>query len=264
MKQEKTKETQTKPKKEIKTTVKKETNTKSAELDQELTQALQEVLEPEEKTPQKGAHVTLLPDGQLLIDEKPYALISDYRKGFDAEYLGLRFSEVLSRYDYIVGDWGHDQLRLKGFFDNENKRAFPDQKIVTLQDYLYEYCNFGCRYFVIEKMNKKKDKAPHHKTKKKNPAPTAFIAEKVQPVKKVQPVIHRQVKNTPEKEVPEIKTRRHEARIEQRAEKPTEKRFEKRNEKPIKKTFEKPSEKRSEPTEKPTVTTGFTIRKRED
>ncbi len=30
--------------------------------------------------------------------------------------LGERFSEVLARYDYIVGDWGYEQLRLRGFF----------------------------------------------------------------------------------------------------------------------------------------------------
>ena len=28
---------------------------------------------------------------------------------------GERFSEVLARYDYIVGDWGYEQLRLRGF-----------------------------------------------------------------------------------------------------------------------------------------------------
>ena len=33
----------------------------------------------------------------------------------DPERLGERFSEVLARYDYIVGDWGYEQLRLRGF-----------------------------------------------------------------------------------------------------------------------------------------------------
>ena len=130
----------------------------------------------------------------------------NHRDGFEADKLGERFSEILARYDYIVGDWGYEQLRLKGFYDNDNKRAFPEQKIETLEDYLYEFCNFGCRYFVIEKMNKKREKSkPKQKRRKKKttseaqPAP-AFIAEKVQPVGKQKPVIHRQKNRRPEKD----------------------------------------------------------------
>lgn len=55
--------------------------------------------------------------------------MSDYREGFNAEKLGERYSDVLARYDYIVGDWGYEQLRLKGFFQADNRRAHPDQRI---------------------------------------------------------------------------------------------------------------------------------------
>lgn len=51
----------------------------------------------------------------ILIGERHYRLVSDYREGFNAEKLGERYSDVLARYDYIVGDWGYEQLRLKGF-----------------------------------------------------------------------------------------------------------------------------------------------------
>ena len=54
-------------------------------------------------------------------------------------------------YDYIVGDWGYGQLRLKGFFDDKNQKSTYDTKISTLQDYLFEYCNFGCAYFIVKK-----------------------------------------------------------------------------------------------------------------
>ena len=77
--------------------------------------------------------------------------LSDYREGFNAEKLGERYSDVLARYDYIVGDWGYEQLRLKGFFRADNRRAHPDQRIDSLEDYLYEYCNFGCAYFCHRK-----------------------------------------------------------------------------------------------------------------
>ena len=67
-----------------------------------------------------------------------------------------RFSDVLSKYDYILGDWGYGQLRLKGFYDDRNSKSTYETKISTLQDYLYEYCNFGCAYFVLRKSRKVK------------------------------------------------------------------------------------------------------------
>lgn len=83
-----------------------------------------------------------------------YELIEDYKDAFQEEVFKERYSDILARYDYIVGDWGYSQLRLKGFFDDKNQKATFDTKISTLQDYLYEYCNFGCAYFVLRKTGK--------------------------------------------------------------------------------------------------------------
>ena len=60
-----------------------------------------------------------------------------------------RFSEVLNKYDYIVGDWSNEQLRLRGFYKNERAEESLE-KISRLQDYLLEYCSYGCAYFVLE------------------------------------------------------------------------------------------------------------------
>jgi len=84
--------------------------------------------------------------------EGTYRLVKDYRDGFDYEALIKRYNDVLAKYDYIVGDWGYDQLRLRGFFKDDFKSAPIDAKINTLNDYLYEFCNFGCAYFVIEQI----------------------------------------------------------------------------------------------------------------
>lgn len=88
------------------------------------------------------------------IEGYEYELIQDYREAFEEEVFKERYSDILARYDYIVGDWGYNQLRLKGFFDDKNQKATFDTKISTLQDYLYEYCNFGCAYFVLRKSGK--------------------------------------------------------------------------------------------------------------
>lgn len=88
------------------------------------------------------------------IEGYEYELIEDYKEAFQEEVFQERYSDILARYDYIVGDWGYSQLRLKGFFDDKNQKASFDTKISTLQDYLYEYCNFGCAYFVLRKSGK--------------------------------------------------------------------------------------------------------------
>lgn len=84
-----------------------------------------------------------------------YEVIKENRNGWNPEAFRERYSDVLDRYDYIVGDWGYNQLRLKGFFKENNVKGNKDFAISTLQDYLNEYCNFGCAYFVIERQNAK-------------------------------------------------------------------------------------------------------------
>ncbi len=100
-----------------------------------------------------------------------YKLVKNYREGFDYEALIKRYNTILEKYDYIVGDWGYDQLRLKGFFIDDFKGAPLDAKISTLEDYIYEYCNFGCAYFVIQQTGdfKRKGRSTQTPTKRKNP-----------------------------------------------------------------------------------------------
>lgn len=162
----------------------------------EITSVLEEIIEEPEKQPQKGELVTLVNEDELLIGTRQYKLVVDYREGFDPQKLGERYSEVLARYDYIVGDWGYEQLRLKGFFDKDNRKALPDQRIDMLEDYLYEYCNFGCAYFVIQRVGGKKEKSTTRRRKKKpaaqsNQTRRAHIDEKQEVVsqKQVKPTI---------------------------------------------------------------------------
>ncbi len=68
----------------------------------------------------------------IVVNNSGYEVMEDYRKGFNEDAFRGRYSEILSKYDYIVGDWGYDQLRLKGFFDDKNPKATFDTKISTL------------------------------------------------------------------------------------------------------------------------------------
>ncbi|MHA6260005.1 YutD family protein [Sporosarcina sp. CAU 1771] len=93
----------------------------------------------------------------IVLDNWEYDLLINFREGFNEEILNERYSDVLLKYDYILGDWGYGQLRLKGFFDDRNQKATYETKISTLQDYLYEYCNFGCAHFVLKKGSRVKE-----------------------------------------------------------------------------------------------------------
>jgi uncharacterized protein YutD len=90
----------------------------------------------------------------ILVNNTEYEVTLEYQNGFNEEAFIARYSDILSRYDYIVGDWGYGQLRLKGFFDDQNQKASFDTKVSTVTEYLYEYCNFGCAYFVLKKIKK--------------------------------------------------------------------------------------------------------------
>ena len=96
-----------------------------------------------------ASEVVLQSPTQMLIDGRPYILEKNYRNGFEVKKLEERFSNILTKYDYIVGDWGYEQLRLRGFYAAGSNKGTPTQSIERLQDYLYEYCNFGCAYFVL-------------------------------------------------------------------------------------------------------------------
>ncbi|SFK80074.1 Uncharacterized protein YutD [Paenibacillus sp. 1_12] len=91
----------------------------------------------------------------IFIANKTYEVVVDHKNGWKPDAFKERFSEVLERYDYIVGDWGYNQLRMRGFFKDNHPKATKESMIATFQDYLNEYCNFGCAYFIIEKVPSK-------------------------------------------------------------------------------------------------------------
>ena len=88
--------------------------------------------------------------------------------------------------DYIVGDFGYDQLRLKGFYKDSNKKAELSKRFSTIQDYLLEYCNFGCPYFILRKVPESEIKS-RIETEDEN-AEIPFEENKLQDVK-IQPTI---------------------------------------------------------------------------
>ncbi len=86
-------------------------------------------------------------------DNRLYEVVFNSQDVFNVEAFTQRYSDWLNQYDYIVGDWGNEQLRLKGFYHSSKKR---DQAFDRLEDYIREYCNFGCDYFILKNTSPQK------------------------------------------------------------------------------------------------------------
>lgn len=87
------------------------------------------------------------------INDKEYELVENSRDGFEKEAVEERLTDYFDSYDYIVGDWSYGKLRLKGFNDKGNKKLNKINDYRNLEDYIQNYCAYGCKYFVLKRIN---------------------------------------------------------------------------------------------------------------
>ena len=87
------------------------------------------------------------------IENNIYEIITDYKNGYVKEDFVSKCTDYFYDFDYVVGDWAYDKLRLKGFYEDTNKKAKDFNKISTLDKYLKENCAYDCKYFVAKKIN---------------------------------------------------------------------------------------------------------------
>ena len=87
------------------------------------------------------------------VENNKYEITKDYRNGFDKEEFISKCTDYFYDFDYVVGDWAYDKLRLKGFYEDNNSKSKDINKISTLDKYLKENCAYDCKYFVAKKIN---------------------------------------------------------------------------------------------------------------
>lgn len=88
---------------------------------------------------------------EIVLNDLKYELIKNERDGFDKEEVLSKTTDYFIPYDYIVGDWAYGKLRLKGFYDNKNKKCKEINNIKNVEKYIKEYCAFNCKYFILKK-----------------------------------------------------------------------------------------------------------------
>lgn len=81
-----------------------------------------------------------------------YEIIKDYKNGFNEEEVINKFTEYFIPYDYILGDWAYNKLRLKGFCDSDNEIYNKTNDINNIENYIKNNCAYGCKYFVMKKV----------------------------------------------------------------------------------------------------------------
>ena len=89
---------------------------------------------------------------KYVIRDLSYELIKNYKDAFDLNEVTLKCTDYFDDYDYIVGDWAYDKLRLKGFCDKNNKLFRKINDISMLEQYIQNDCAYDCKYFVLKKL----------------------------------------------------------------------------------------------------------------
>lgn len=88
---------------------------------------------------------------KIVLNNNEYELIKDYKNAFNLEEVVSLATEYFSDFDYILGDYAYNKLRLKGFYSDNSKKASDINKYSYIEEYIEKYCAYECRYFVIKK-----------------------------------------------------------------------------------------------------------------
>ncbi len=82
--------------------------------------------------------------------ETDYKIIKG-KENFDYNVTRDLFTEYFLEFDYVFGDYSYGKLRLKGFYDSDNKKVRKINDIKILDKYIVEYCAPGSKTFLLKK-----------------------------------------------------------------------------------------------------------------
>ncbi len=81
-----------------------------------------------------------------------YELIRNDDNCFNKDDIVEKVPDYFEPYDYIFGDYAYEKVRLKGYYDSNNKNANSINDIKNLDDYIENYCSFGSKTFLLKKI----------------------------------------------------------------------------------------------------------------
>ena len=88
---------------------------------------------------------------EIILENIRYTILENKNDCLNIEELKNLFTDYFYDYDYILGDYAYNKLRLKGFCDKKNKKFNNINDINTKDKYLKDLCAYECNYFLIKK-----------------------------------------------------------------------------------------------------------------
>ena len=88
---------------------------------------------------------------RVLINGIDYEIISN-DDCIDVDVLIEKITDYFDDFDYIFGDYAYEKVRLKGYYDSNNKKASKINDIKYLEDYKKNYCSYGAKTFLLKKV----------------------------------------------------------------------------------------------------------------
>ena len=89
---------------------------------------------------------------KIKINEVEYEIVKDEKGCINKEELEEKITDYFDPFDYIFGDYAYEKVRLKGFYDSDNKKANEINDISKLDDYILNYCSYGAKTFLLKKI----------------------------------------------------------------------------------------------------------------
>ena len=90
---------------------------------------------------------------QIKLENNTYLVIENTNNCLNFDELKEKYTDYFEAFDYILGDYAYNKLRLKGFCDEKNKKLNKINNIKIKDKYLKEQCAYKCNYFLIKKIN---------------------------------------------------------------------------------------------------------------
>lgn len=86
------------------------------------------------------------------INNFEYELVRNDDDCFDGDVVIEKVTDYFDDYDYILGDYAYEKVRLKGYYDSKNKKAKRINDIKYMDDYIKNYCSYGSKIFLLKKV----------------------------------------------------------------------------------------------------------------
>ena len=89
---------------------------------------------------------------KIVINDIEYEIIRNDKDCINKKELEEKITDYFDEFDYIMGDFAYDKVRLKGYYNSDNKMAKKINDIKYLDDYIENYCSYGARIFLLKNL----------------------------------------------------------------------------------------------------------------